>query len=276
MKTIQRILNAHPTSDGAGVKLNRYIGTSELRNLDPFLMLDLFGTDQPQDYLAGFPPHPHRGFETVTYLIAGKMRHQDNAGNQGLITPGGVQWMTAGKGIIHSEMPEQTDGLLQGIQLWINLPASHKMTPAKYQDYDPKDVPLEVHANGSSIRVISGTTPQGTQGPIKNELVYPTFFDVTLSANDTFEQVFAQHDQTFILLLEGQVQVADKTLNAQQLALLGDGTQLKVDNILETPARFILVSGQPIKEPIVQRGPFVMNTQTEIEQAFADFKNGLF
>lgn len=276
MKTIQRILNGHPTSDGAGVKLMRYIGTHELRNLDPFLMLDVFGTDQPQDYLAGFPPHPHRGFETVTYLIAGKMRHQDNAGNQGLILPGGVQWMTAGKGIIHSEMPEQTDGLLKGIQLWINLPASHKMTPAKYQDYDPKDVPLEVHANESSIRVIAGTTSQGTQGPIKNNLVYPTFFDVTLSAKDSFEQAFPEQDQTFILMLEGQVLIADQTLDAGQLAILSEGSQVKFENTLEIPARFILVSGQPIKETIVQRGPFVMNTQAEIEQAFDDFKQGLF
>ena len=276
MRLIQTIIHGQATSDGAGVQLRRYIGTSEIRNLDPFLMLDVFSTDKPQDYIGGFPPHPHRGFETVTYLIDGKMRHQDNAGNQGVIVPGGVQWMTAGRGIIHSEMPEQTNGLLKGFQLWINLPASHKMTPPKYQDFAPEAVPIEQTKTGGQIRVIAGKTQAGTEGPVKNTLVYPTFFDIQLTPTESFNHSLAENDQTFVFVLEGQISIGDRTLKSGELAILTQGSQVSLQNTFKHNSRLILVSGQPIKEPIVQRGPFVMNTQAEIEQAFNDYQQGNF
>lgn len=266
-----------PATDGAGVKMTRIIGTHELNVLDPFLLLDAFESDQPDDYIGGFPNHPHRGFETVTYLLAGRMRHKDSAGNEGVIEPGGVQWMTAGKGIVHSEMPEQEDGLLMGFQLWVNLPASEKMSMPAYQEFPPAGVPLEKRDNGTLIRVISGTTSEGTRGPVENSHVHPTYMDVTLPAGQSFEQSVGSGDNTFIFVIKGELHVGDthKPLGYRTLGILSEGGRVTVTAANEQ-TRFLLVSGQPINEPIARGGPFVMNTKEEIQQAFRDFQNGQF
>lgn len=279
IRELASISSGMPASDGAGVKLTRIIGTPNLPDLDPFLMLDLFESDNPDDYIAGFPPHPHRGFETVTYILNGRMRHKDNMGHEGVIEPGGVQWMTAGRGVIHSEMPEQEEGLLKGFQLWINLPSYAKMQDPAYQEFAPADIPVEQHENGAQIRVISGTTLAGTTGPIKNTLVSPTYMDVTLPAETDFEQLLAEEDHAFIFIEKGQIIIGEgdkaKSLNARQLGVLTSGVHIKLSNQAEE-SRFILVAGHPLKEPIARGGPFVMNTQAEVAQAFADFKNNRF
>ena len=265
------------TSDGDGVNMTRIIGTAELNQIDPFLLLDAFGSDKPQDYIGGFPSHPHRGFETVTYLLAGRMRHKDNAGNEGIIEAGGVQWMTAGKGIIHSEMPEQKNGLLKGFQLWVNLPANAKMTEPKYQEFAPSDVPLESWENGTQIRVIAGITANGTEGPVKNGYVNPTYMDITLQADQHFEQTLNSSDNTFIYMIEGQLSIGNKAkhLDENKLGILSSGDLLNI-NAISDEARFLLVSAQPLGEPVARGGPFVMNTSEEIQQAFADFRNNKF
>jgi redox-sensitive bicupin YhaK (pirin superfamily) len=263
-------------TDGDGVKMTRIIGSHELNTLDPFLLLDAFESDHPDDYIGGFPSHPHRGFETVTYLLAGRMRHKDSAGNEGVIEPGGVQWMTAGKGIVHSEMPEQDNGLLMGFQLWVNLPASAKMTEPAYQEFPPASVPLEQRCNGTLVRVISGTTSEGTRGPIENHYVHPTYMDVTLPEGHSFEQSVGVTDNAFIFVIEGELVVgnAQEPLGHRDLGILGDGDRINVT--ASSSARFLLVAGQPLNEPIARGGPFVMNTKTEIMQAFQDFQNGQF
>ena len=277
IKEIQQITRGMPTSDGAGVKMTRLIGTPEIDMLNPFLMLDYFGTENPDDYIAGFPAHPHRGFETMTYMIAGHMRHEDNHGNSGLLKPGGVQWMTAGKGIIHSEMPEQVSGEMRGFQLWINLPSHAKMSPAGYQEYEPEEVPIEKQENGSYTKVIVGKTDGGTTGPVVNNFVHPLFMDVHLVSGDDWSQSVHPLDNSFIYVIEGELVVGTKkqTLHQGGLAILskGDTLQLTAGN---TNSRFIIASAQPINEPIASRGPFVMNTQEEIHQAFEDFRQGLF
>ena len=194
------------TSDGDGVKMTRVIGTRELNMLDPFLLLDAFESDQPEDYIGGFPSHPHRGFETVTYLLAGRMRHKDNAGNEGVIEPGGVQWMTAGKGIVHSEMPEQENGLLMGFQLWVNLPASAKMSAPGYQEFSPSETPLERRADGTEIRVIAGQTDEGTRGVVQNSYVEPTYLDVSLAAGASFSQATTPGSNAFVFVVEGELE----------------------------------------------------------------------
>lgn len=279
-RTLQQVYAGLPASDGAGVKLTRIIGQPQLKNLDPFLMLDAFGTDQPRDYIGGFPPHPHRGFETVTYLLAGRMRHSDNQGNQGVIEPGGVQWMTAGRGIIHSEMPEQEEGLLMGFQLWVNLPAYAKMTPPSYQEYTPDEVPEEVWPNGTRIKVIAGETQRGTRGVIQNNFIDPTYLDVQLPAGERLIQSLQKQQTAFIYLHEGQLQVgeagSERSLQAGQLGVLSPGECITIENSAKQVSRFLVVAGTPLNEPIVQRGPFVMNTQAEIHQAFEDYQNGRF
>lgn len=276
-KNIQSVTQGIPTSDGAGVQLTRLIGTPNLSLLDPFLMLDRFETENPDEYIAGFPPHPHRGFETVTYMLAGMMRHEDNQGNTGLLKPGGIQWMTAGRGIIHSEMPEQENGEMHGFQLWINLPSHAKMQAPGYQDYDPEDLPVETRDNGTEIRVISGKTDQGTQGPIVNYWVNPTYFDVSLPANTEFNQTLSAEDNTLVFMIRGEMRVGDKQrmTHADQLSVLTQGDRLEVTSS-DQGARFLLISALPLKEPIARRGPFVMNTQTELQQAFDDFRAGHF
>ena len=234
-----------PATDGDGVRMTRVIGSQELNMLDPFLLLDAFESDQPQDYIGGFPSHPHRGFETVTYLLAGRMRHKDNAGNEGVIEPGGVQWMTAGKGIVHSEMPEQENGLLMGFQLWVNLPAKAKMSEPGYQEYSPSETPLERREDGTEIRVIAGTTSEGTQGVVQNEYVRPTYLDVTLPAGQAFEQPVDVADSTFLFVIEGELETGDRktVLGRRTLGILSQGGRVVVQT--SQGARFLLVSALP-------------------------------
>jgi len=278
-RKVQQVISGQATTDGAGVELVRVIGQPALMDLDPFLLLDAFRSDDPDDYIAGFPPHPHRGFETVTYLLNGRMRHQDNAGNEGVIEPGGIQWMTAGKGIVHSEMPEQQDGMLEGFQLWINLPGSHKMTTPSYQEHDAAHIPTESR-NDTMIKVISGKTSQGTSGPVSQPLTDPLYLDVSLQSDTAFlEDITADHN-AFIYVIDGEVMLEDSdttqlSLGRDQLAVLGqgDGIALRSGN---QATRFLLVSGKPLNEPVARGGPFVMNTEAEIAQAFSDYQRGNF
>lgn len=273
-RELRQIVNGDQVSDGAGVQLKRIIGSPQLNMLDPFLMLDAFGSDQPQEYLAGFPPHPHRGFETVTYMLAGKMRHEDSAGNQGVIETGGVQWMTAGKGIIHSEMPEQEQGLLAGFQLWVNLPANEKMREPRYQERSADEIPVEVHDNGIRIKVIAGKTQQGTEGVIDNPYVNPLYLHVSLPADIDFDQAVPETDNSFIYVINGQLTLGDKRrlLKAGQLGVLEQGEWVTLE--ADEDSEFLLVSGQPLNEPVARGGPFVMNTREQVEQAFADYREG--
>ncbi|MFT5503047.1 MAG: redox-sensitive bicupin YhaK (pirin superfamily) [Gammaproteobacteria bacterium] len=273
-RTVQKIVTGQPATDGAGVELVRVIGQPGMMELDPFLLLDAFRSDNPNDYIGGFPAHPHRGFETVTYLLNGRLRHKDNAGNEGLIEPGGIQWMTAGRGIIHSEMPEQQDGLLEGFQLWINLPASDKMTAPGYQEHSAAEIPHEERP-GSLIRVITGKTMMGTKGPVSQPLTDPIFLDVSLEADSSFEEAIPESHSAFVYVIQGEVTIGDSKSNRihrDQLAILVDGNQASLSS--DSGARFLLVAGKPLKEPIVRAGPFVMNTHAEIKQAFNDYQSG--
>jgi redox-sensitive bicupin YhaK (pirin superfamily) len=275
---ILRTLRGQPTSDGAGVKLTRVIGTSELPDLDPFLMLDEFGTDQPQDYLAGFPSHPHRGFETVTYMLDGRMRHKDNHGNEGLLTPGSVQWMTAGRGLVHSEMPEQESGRMRGFQLWVNLPAKDKMTAPKYQEYAPDRIPVATPAAGVAVKVIAGQVGE-VVGPIVQPATAPLYLDIELAADTAWEYLLPPGHNAFAYVFEGGATVGEgeqaRPLETQQLAVLGGGERLLL-RAGSHGARLILVAGRPLREPVMRHGPFVMNTRQELMQAFVDFQEGRF
>ena len=278
-RKVQQVISGQATTDGAGVELVRVIGQPALMDLDPFLLLDAFRSDDPDDYIAGFPPHPHRGFETVTYLLNGRMRHQDNAGNEGVIEPGGIQWMTAGKGIVHSEMPEQQDGMLEGFQLWINLPGSHKMTAPSYQEHDAAHIPTESR-NDTVIKVISGKTSQGTSGPVSQPLTDPLYLDVSLQPDTAFlEDITADHN-AFIYVIDGEVMLEDADmkqlgLGRDQLAVLGQGDAVALRSG-DRETRFLLVSGKPLNEPVARGGPFVMNTEAEVRQAFSDYQRGNF
>ena len=274
VKELIAVTSGVPASDGAGVKLTRIIGNAEVDMLDPFLMLDCFESDNPDDYLAGFPTHPHRGFETVTYLLNGRMRHKDNQGNEGVIAPGGVQWRTAGKGIMHSEMPEQQDGLLKGFQLWVNLPASAKMTEPAYQEFPAEQVAMEQRDDGTVIRVISGVTDRGTRGPVVNHYTQPTYLDVSLKSGAEFSQSITNGHNSFIYVIEGQVQITGRSLSAKQLGIFGEGEDILLSASAAT--RFLLVAGRPLNEPVVRHGPFVMNTQAQIRQAVEDYHSGNF
>ncbi|NEO98609.1 MAG: pirin family protein [Symploca sp. SIO2E9] len=269
------------TSDGDGVKLRRFIGSSTLSMLDPFLLLDAFDSDEPRDYLGGFPEHPHRGFETVTYVLAGRVRHQDNRGNNGVIEAGGVQWMTAGRGIIHSEMPEQHNGLLSAFQLWVNLPAAQKMRQPQYQEFSAAQIPVEYGLDGSEVRVIAGETSTGTIGPIKNVPTEPIYFDVAVRPRGSFVEALPPTHNSFISVYEGSVVISggsfgrDKVVEAGTLAVLGAGNHVHVTS-KDTGAKFLLIAGKPLNEPIAHGGPFVMNTRAEVMQAFQDFWAGRF
>ncbi|NEO32219.1 MAG: pirin family protein [Symploca sp. SIO3C6] len=268
------------TSDGDGVKLRRFIGSSTLPKLDPFLLLDAFSSDEPRDYLGGFPEHPHRGFETVTYVLAGRVRHQDNKGNNGVIEAGGVQWMTAGRGIVHSEMPEQQDGLLSAFQLWVNLPAAQKMTQPQYQEFSAAEIPIE-HGHSSEVRVIAGETSAGTVGPVKNVFTEPIYFDVTVRPQGFFMEKIPPTHNSFIIVYEGSIVLSsgsfgeDKVVEAGTLAVLGAGNRVNVTG-KDAGAKFLLIAGKPLNEPIAHSGPFVMNTRAEVMQAFQDFWAGRF
>ncbi len=278
-RKVQKVITGQATTDGAGVELVRVIGQPALMDLDPFLLLDTFRSDDPDDYIAGFPPHPHRGFETVTYLLNGRMRHKDNAGNEGVIEPGGIQWMTAGKGIVHSEMPEQQDGLLEGFQLWINLPGSHKMDLPAYQEHDAEHIPTETRP-GTSIKVISGKTSQGTTGPVSQPLTDPVYLDVSLQPGTRFNENLAADHNAFVYVINGELLLegADGNqinLKRDQLAVLGKGDTVALQGG-DRASRFLLVAGKPINEPVARGGPFVMNTEAEVRQAFSDYQRGNF
>ncbi|MDV2453127.1 pirin family protein [Xanthomonas hortorum] len=275
---VLRTIRGMPTSDGAGVKLTRVIGTQQLPDLDPFLMLDEFGTDKAEDYLAGFPSHPHRGFETVTYMLDGRMRHKDNHGNEGLLTPGSVQWMTAGRGLIHSEMPEQESGRMRGFQLWVNLPARDKMTDPKYQEYAPESIPVAHPGPGVTVKVIAGTVGE-VRGPIVQPATDPLYLDIALAPNVSWDYVLPSGHNAFAYAFEGALTVgegdASRALPAQELAVLGRGERLTLHAGAEG-AQLILVAGRPLNEPVMRHGPFVMNTKQELMQAFVDFQEGRF
>ncbi|MFT2093054.1 pirin family protein [Paraglaciecola sp. 2405UD69-4] len=275
LRQVKDVFSEVSVADGAGVQLSRVIGTAQINMLDPFLLLDAFGSDKPQDYIAGFPPHPHRGFETVTYILAGKMRHQDSAGNQGVIEAGGVQWMTAGKGIIHSEMPEQEDGLLAGFQLWVNLPKSHKMTEPAYQEKARDEISVETR-QGLSITVIAGQTQNGTKGVIDNPFVDPIYWDVQQQPDILFSETITAGHNGFIYVYDGDIQVvgSGQTVSKGQIAVLTDGNAIEIK--AQSAAKYLLIAGKPLNEPIARGGPFVMNTREEINQAFVDYQMGRF
>lgn len=277
-RTIRRVIRAVNSSDGAGVRLKRSVGQSMGARIDPFLMLDAFSSDSPDDYIAGFPAHPHRGFETVTYMLDGLMRHRDHLGHEGLLRSGGVQWMTAGRGVIHEEMPQQEQGLMRGFQLWINLPAAEKMKPAAYQNIEPEDVPEAVDEQGNRIRLVAGELSfagQQLTGPVSGVSRQPLFVDLQLAAGASIELPLVQELAGFIYLFGGSVDIGGKALPGESAAELGEGDTVALHAGNEG-ARLLLVAAKPIGEPVVQYGPFVMNTSEEIEQALRDYRDGTF
>lgn len=281
VRHINRVVKGVPTSDGAGVRLKRSLGQSPLARLDPFLMLDEFNTERTDDYIAGFPPHPHRGFETVTYMLDGCMLHEDHLGNRGLLAPGDVQWMTAGRGIIHSEMPQQEAGRMHGFQLWINLPAKEKMKEPSYRDIQAVDIPQLAFAGGT-VRVIAGALEymgRRTEGAVTGISTQPVYFDIRLDAGGTFEAPIPAGHNAFIYVYAGSVSTAGMAagatdaLSAGNAGLLSDGDEVRITAV-NGPARFLLLAAKPLHEPVVQYGPFVMNSQAEIEQAVRDYREG--
>jgi redox-sensitive bicupin YhaK (pirin superfamily) len=267
-----------PASDGAGVKLNRVIGTPQVPDIDPFLMLDEFRSDDAADYIAGFPDHPHRGFETVTYMLAGRMRHADNHGHSGLLEAGSVQWMTAGRGIVHSEMPEQEDGLMAGFQLWINLPARDKMTAPRYQEFPASAIPVLTPAPGVTVKLVAGEL-EGRAGPVAGIATRPLYWDIGLAPGTAWTAPVPAGHQAFIYVFEGELAAGpDSSRHAVrrgQMAVPGDGDVL--DLVAgDAGARLLLIAGLPLREPVARYGPFVMNTAQEIHQAFEDYRAGRF
>jgi quercetin 2,3-dioxygenase len=281
VRTLQQVIQSVPTSDGAGVKLRRSLGSERGLYVDPFLMLDEFSTDNPDDYIAGFPAHPHRGFETVTYMIDGHMLHEDHMGNRGDLKSGGAQWMTAGRGIIHSEMPQQSEGRMRGFQLWINLPAAEKMKPAWYRDIEPHEIPQVVLAAGGTAKIIAGTISvagEETAGVITGITTDPLYLDVDLPNGSSFTHDLPEDYSAFVYVYEGNVTIgvpgATRPLKTSSGGVLSPGDQIRV-TADGAPARFLLLAGKPLREPIVQYGPFVMNTREEVEQAVRDYQNGV-
>ena len=280
---IARKVRGIAASDGAGVKLTRVIGSPQLDMLDPFLMLDEFGTDRAEDYLAGFPDHPHRGFETVTYMLDGRMRHRDNHGNEGLLVPGSVQWMTAGRGLVHSEMPEQQAGRMRGFQLWVNLPASQKMVEPRYQEFAPDRIPVADVAPGVAVKVIAGRVEDAAgatvRGPIEQPATEPLYLDIVLEPRAAWQTVLPAGHNAFAYPYEGGVTIGEgedaRELATQELAVLGGGEALAL-RAGDAGARLILVAGRPLREPVARHGPFVMNTREQLMQAFVDYQEGRF
>lgn len=273
---VERLVAGVATSDGAGVKLTRVLTQPLQRRLDPYLMLDAFGTDNPDDYIGGFPDHPHRGFETVTYMIAGRMRHRDNAGHEGLLQNGGVQWMTAGRGVVHSELPEQEGGRMEGFQLWLNLGAKDKMGAPWYRDIQSEEIPEFRTPDGVTVRVIAGTS-HGVVGAMQRETTQPLYLDLHFDKGSTFAQNLPATHNAFVYVYRGALRIGDMEVPEQRMAILSstadsDGVVLRADR----PARALLIAGQPLNEPIAQYGPFVMNTNEEIFQAVEDFRAGRF
>lgn len=273
---VERTINGQFVMDGAGVKINRVLTGPLQRRLDPFLMLDAFGSDKPGDYIAGFPEHPHRGFETITYMLAGRMRHRDSAGHEGMITDGGVQWMTAGRGVIHSEMPEQNEGLMEGFQLWLNLPASDKMSEPWYRDIPLEEVPRFTLDDGVTVQVIAGHT-HGVDGAVQRAHTEPLYLDLEIPAGVTFDQPIPAGHNAFVYVFRGEAVIEGKGVGSGRMAILdnapgADGVRIKA---LEK-TRLLVLAGRPLNEPIAQYGPFVMNTQAELQQAVEDFRAGRF
>ena len=273
-RLIERLITGQATSDGAGVKLTRVLTQDLQRRLDPFLMLDAFGSEKAGDYIGGFPDHPHRGFETITYMLEGRMRHRDSAGNEGLLGNGDVQWMTAGRGVIHSEMPEQEEGLMEGFQLWLNLPAKDKMCAPWYRDIPSAALP-EYEKGGVKVRVIAGSS-DGVAGAVQREGTLPLYLDIHLAPGALFEQALPDLHNAFFYVYRGKLQSGGIEVPAGRMAIMAndagsDGLRLQA---LDEPTRVILVAGRPLHEPIAQYGPFVMNTQAELQQAVRDFQNG--
>lgn len=273
-RPIDHVHRGIPTSDGAGVKLTRLLGHQGLMQIDPFLMLDYFSSDNADDYIAGFPEHPHRGFETVTIMIEGKMRHGDNKGHSGVIESGGIQWMTAGRGIVHSEIPEQADGRMWGFQLWVNLPSKLKMTDPGYQEFSREQIPT-IDREDARIRVLAGALANGTRGPARSAAIDPLLLDITLEPGSRFSEAVAAELSGFIAVYRGQVDVAGTHVSTPALAVMGKGDQL---DLVAGPdgASLLVVAGKPIGEPVARYGPFVMNTQAQLQQAVTDFQAGRF
>ena len=281
-RRVERLVTGRPTTDGAGVKLTRVLTQDLQQRLDPFLMLDNFGTDDPKDYGAGFPDHPHRGFETVTYMIEGRMRHRDSAGHEGLLQSGGVQWMTAGRGLVHSEMPEQEAGRMEGFQLWLNLPGRAKMCAPWYRDIQSAEIPQITAAGGVTVRVIAGNS-HGTDGAVQRDATEPLYLDLHFPPGQVeFRQPLPASHNAFLYVYRGQVEVLDALGDAtpvplHSMALLGnegDGVVLRPAARSAEPARALLIAGKPLREPIAQYGPFVMNTREQLIEAVEDFRNG--
>ena len=279
-RNVAAVTEGRETSDGAGVRLKRIIGQPELDYLDPFLMLDAFGSDEATDYIAGFPSHPHRGIETVTYMLAGRMRHEDDSGNAGVLGPGGAQWMTAGRGIIHSEMPEQEEGEMRGFQLWVNLPRKSKMCPPHYQNFEPEEIPEVIREGGVKAKLIAGRL-DGVEGPVRGIEANPQYMDIRIPAGAISDHEIASDHNAFVYIFGGDAEVgatedkAGKLIRNGELAVLGAGDAVRI-RAGDNGARLILVAGQPLNEPIFKYGPFVMNSKEEIVQAIHDYQNGAF
>jgi len=274
-RDVQRIVTAQRTADGAGVRLNRALGGGALSMFDPFLLLDEFQSDDPNDYLAGFPDHPHRGFETVTYMIRGAMEHKDSVGNRGRLGPGSAQWMTAGRGIVHSEMPKQERGLMWGFQLWVNLPRARKMIPPRYQDIPPDRIP-ELSREGATVRVVAGAL-DGTAGPVTGIDVDPLFLDVTVTSGVVFQTPVAAGHNAFAYVTDGAVRIGPgrtEVRRGQLAALTRTGTRFTATCDSTAGGRVLLLAGRPLGEPVARRGPFVMSTEDELRQAYEDYRSG--
>ena len=274
VRPVAKVTRGMPTSDGAGVRMTRILGTPEAQMFDPFLMLDHFDSAEASDYLAGFPDHPHRGFETVTYMLQGRMKHADNTGREGVIETGGVQWMRAARGIVHSEMPIQTEGRMRGFQLWVNLPARLKMSDPDYQEFDAAQMPVEDRAGGVQVKVVAGATAGGTASPVGGGAVEARYFDVSVPAGARFEEPLARGLNGMLVIYEGAVRVAGTRVEAIGAAFLGEGDEVVVE--ADGDSRFLLIAGRPINEPVAWAGPFVMNNREEVMQAYEDFRSGRF
>ena len=278
-RPVRQVLSGIPTSDGAGVRLTRIIGSPELNMLDPFLLFDVFESDRPDDYIGGFPPHPHRGFETVTYMLAGRLEHEDSEGNRGVIETGGVQWMTAGSGIIHSEMPKQESGRLHGIQLWVNLPARLKWSDPAYRQIGAAQIPTEQSGPDVSTKVIAGRTDQGTVGPVRDVATMPILFDIDLTEGAELQQEVPSTHNGFVYVIDGEITIVadagvdDRVIPARSVATLGNGDHVHLAGA-SSASRVLLVAARRIDEPVARGGPFVMNTRQEILQAFDDYERG--
>jgi len=275
LRHVQKIASAQPMSEGAGVRMRRTIGAPSVGPLDPFLMLDEFKSDRPDDYLAGFPDHPHRGFETVTYMLAGYMQHRDHKGNEGSLGPGSVQWMTAGRGIVHSEMPQQKDGLMWGFQLWVNLPAREKLAAPRYQDIPAEEIPKVCKAPGASVRVLAGEF-EGVEAPVTGVAIKPLYLDVRLPADGEFIHPIPDGHTALCYVYAGELRIGEAATAVAEAELAVLSASGDFHAFAPQASRFLLLAGKPLNEPIVWYGPFVMNTREQINQAIDDYRTGRF